>query len=392
MLVKLKAPLARRPLAGFFVLVGAVFVVALAATRTPSFNPIPWINRFSPASVMVAGLIALLCCWAISGPRSGPPRRFDQLVIVVAVVLLVMTALCVEAWLLWRIERAAFGGARGSPGAYVMPMPSLAQWIHRALGSWVSWLRALVAGLVLAGVVSPFTEVRRLSQRLVAWRGPQVWPLVAVALLVPAACAAVARIGGSLAPLAIGGSVELHDSLGYAFSVFVVALLVSMPLVFAWYGFVGERLAQRVSPLVAALVIGLAVVLPFQLAVRVAGVAPWSPDGGWQAISVLGGIAVAVPAVWLVRAARGSLIPTAVLLAAIPAGTNVVALTSSSMGVLERIGELYPCCLIVAAVLFALGGRMWRRTEAPAPPLAPDEPNPASGGYEAPVGGVGAPL
>jgi hypothetical protein len=388
MLVKAKATLARYPLAGFFALAGAAYVVCvgLLAAVSPMVAA-EWANRFSMVSAMVAGLAALACCWAISGPRSRPPRRFTQLFIVVAVVLVTMASLCVEVWLQWRMERGLFAGAGGSPGVYVMPMPSLGSWIRREVGTSVFWLRALVAGLVLAGVVSPFAAVRRLSRELIAWRGPRVWLLAAVALLVPGACAAAASLGGRLAPLAVDGSVPFRYSLSYSIAAFVTALLVNVALVFAWYGFVNARLARRVSPLVAALVIGLAIALPYQLAVRV-GLRSWFPVGGWSVLGIAGEIALAVPAVWLVRRAHGSLVPTVVLLAAVST-SEYVTWTSSNLGILGRTRELYPGCIIVAAVLFALAGRMWRRTGAPALLPTLDESNPGSDGYEASVDDVG---
>jgi hypothetical protein len=389
MLVKLRATLARHPLAGFFVLVGAACVVCVGLLAVASsMVAAEWANRFPMVTAMVAGLAALACCWAISGPRSRPPRRFTQLFIVVAVVLVTMTAMCVEVWLRWRMERSLFAAAGGSPGVYVMPLPSLDSWIHRELGTSVFWLRALVVGLVLAGVASPFAAVRRLSRELIAWRGPRVWLLAAVALLVPGACAAAASLGGRLAPLAVDGFAPFRYSLSYSTAAFVTMLLVSVPLVFAWYGFVNARLTRRVSPLVAALVIGLAIALPYQLAVRV-GLRSWLPVGGWSVLGIASEIALAVPAVWLVRKARGSLIPTAVLLAAGSTSTYAVTWISSNSGILGRTRELYPGCIVAAAVLFALAGRMWRRTEAPPSPLTFDESNPASGGYEASVDDVG---
>jgi hypothetical protein len=392
MLVKLKAALARHPLAGFFALTGAACVVyvGLVAAASPMFAN-EWANRFSMVSAMAAGLAALVCCWAISGPRSWPSRRFTQLCIVVAVVLVTMTALCVEVWLQWRMERGLFAGVGGSPGVHVMPMPSLGSWIHRELGSTLPWLRALVAGLVLAGVASPFTAVRRLARALVSWRGRRVWLLVAVALLVPGVCVAAARIGGSLAPLAVDGFVSVHYSASYSVAAFVTALLINVPLVFAWYGFVGERLARRASPLVAGLVIGLALVLPSQLAVRIVdrSVGLSGLNYAWYDLTLMGAIAVAVLAVWLVRKARGSLVPTVVLIAAVSTGANYVTWTSLNYGILVRARELYPACLIVVAVSFALAGRMWRRTEAPPSPLTFDESSPLHRGYDVVVKDLG---
>lgn len=392
MVVKLKATLARYPLAGFFVLVGAACVVCVGFLAVASsMVAAEWANRFPMVSAMVAGLAALACCWAISGPRSRPPRRFTQLFIVIAVVLVTMTGLCVEVWLQWRMERSLFAAAGRSPNVYVMSMPSLGSWIHRELGTSVFWLRALVAGLVLAGVASPFAAVRRLSRELIAWRGPRVWLLAAVALLVPGACAAAATVGGRLAPLAVDGSFPLlRYSLSYSIAAFVTMLLVSVPLVFAWYGFVNARLAGRVSPLVAALVIGLAIALPYQLAVRV-GFRSWLPVGGWSVLGIASEIAMAVPAVWLVRKAHGSLIPAAVLLAAVSTSTYAVTLTSSNSGILGRTRELYPGCIVAAAVLFALAGRMWRRTEAVASPPEPDESGPLCGSCDVVVRDVTMP-
>jgi hypothetical protein len=334
-------------------------------------------------SAMVAGLAALVCCWAVSGSRSWPPRRFTQLCIVVAVVLVTMTALCVEVWLRWRMDRGLFAGAGGSPGVYGPPPPSLASWIHGELGTSILWLRALVAGLVLAAVVSPFAAARRLARALVSWRGRRVWLLVGVALLVPGVCAAAARIGGSLAPLASDGSEPIHYSVSYPVVTFVTTLLISVPLVFAWYGFVGERLARRVSPLVTGLAIGLALVLPSQFAMRIVdhSLGLSGLNYAWYDLTLLSAIAVAVLGVWLARKARGSLLPTAVLLAAVSAGTDVIAWTSSNYGILSSTRELYPSCIIVAAVLFAVGGRMWRRTETATPPPEPDESSPAPGSY-----------
>jgi hypothetical protein len=343
-------------------------------------------NRFPMVSAMVAGLVALVCCWATSGPRSWPPQRFTQLFIVVAVVLVTMAVLSVNVGLEWRMQRGFFA-AGGSPG---VSWPSLGSWIHRELGTSVLWLRALVVGLVLAGVASPFAAVRRLSRRLIEWRGRRVWLLVAVALLVPAACAVAANVGGRLAPLHVDGPAQFRNSLSYSIAQFLTLLLVNVPLVFAWYGFVDDRLARRVSPLISALAIGLATTLPYQLEVRVG--LGWFGGGGWYVLSVLGQIALAVPAVWLVRKARGSLVPTAVLLAAIPAGTNIVFWISSTSGNLVRAQELYSGGIIGAAVLFALVGRMRRRPAAPPSLLTLDEPRPAAGGYGVSVDDISAPL
>jgi hypothetical protein len=382
--IKLKATLAHHPLACFFALVGAAWVVyiGLMAVASPMVAN-DWANRFRIVSAMVAGLVALACCWAISGPRSRPAQRFTQLFIVVAVVLVTMAILCVNVWLAWRMEKSVFAAAYG--GSPDPSWPSLSSLIHRELGDWFLWLRALVVGLVLAGVASPFAAVYRQARRLIEWRGHRVWLLVAVALLVPAACAIAAGVGGRLAPLPGDGSTTFRYSLSYIVADFVILLLVNVPLVFAWYGFVGDQLGRRVSPLVAALVIGLAVTLPYQIEVRVG--LGWFGGGGWYVLSVLGQIALAVPALWLARKARGSLVPTAVLLAAIPAGTNVISWISSASGTLHRADELYSGGIIAAAVLFALIGHLWRRPDAPPSLLELDEPHPLPGSEPSPLPG-----
>ena len=211
-----------------------------------------WINRFSSVSFMVVGLVALACCWAISGPPTGRPpvhsalhrrrrraRDHDRPMR--------------EVWLAVRMELDPC--RRGSPGADCPPTPSAACWIHRELGDSILWLRALVAGLVLAGAVSPFADVRRLTRTLVAWRGPRIWLLAGVAFLVPAACAAAAEFAASRAAGRTRAS-PVPSILWLPVAIFVVALLMNMPLVFAWFGFVDGRLARLVSPLVVGLVIG----------------------------------------------------------------------------------------------------------------------------------------
>jgi hypothetical protein len=387
MLIKLKATLAQHPLAWFFALVGAAWVVyiGLVAVASPGFAMI-WTDRFFRVNTMVAGLVALVCCWAISGPRSTPPRRFTQLFIVVAVVLATMALWTVNIWLSLRMQAAAMDAGHGdSPG---FSWSLLHDAFHRERSDSVGWLSALVVGLVLAGVASPFAAVRRLARRLIDWRGRRVWLLVAVALLVPVACALAGAVGGRLAPLAVDGFISFHYTLSYCVADFVTLLLVSVPLVFAWYGFVDDRLARRVSPLAAALVIGLAFNLPYQLELRVGG--GWFGLGGWYVVSVLGQIALAVPALWLARKARGSLVPTAVLLAATPLGAYLMSWIGSNQ--FQRAEEFYFVGIIVAAVLFALLGRMWRKPDAPPALLTLDEPHPLPGGYDVVVHDVSVTL
>ena len=95
MLVKLKGALTQHPLAGFFGLVGAAYLVfvGVVLAQQSSFEALPLLNRYSTVRVAVTGLVALLCCWVSSGPPTRPPRRFTQLFIVAVVVLIRMAAL-----------------------------------------------------------------------------------------------------------------------------------------------------------------------------------------------------------------------------------------------------------------------------------------------------------
>ncbi len=382
MVTNLKTTLARRPLVWFLVLAAAAYVAytafGLLVTRWSLNDPL-WEHRFRSVSVAVVGLIALVCCWAVSSPRSRPPRRRAQLYIVVGVAVLTMTALCVQVWLLWRAEVAEFPD-------YATLGITLAREIHNALVSAPTWLLALVAGLVLAGVESRFSVVRRTSRALVAWRGPRVWLFAAVAVLLPAACFLVATVGTRLGSGG-GRRIDMFHTFHapYQGVSFVALLLTNVPLVFAWYGFVAERLARRASPLVAGLVIGLAVTLPYQLVIQLAALR----SGGGLALAdarydlqIAGAIAIAVPAVWLVRKARGSLVPTALLLAIVSVGSSIAGWNASSAQGWIRAEELYQGSVVAAAVLITVAGRLWRRTEA-APPLpAPDESHPAGGGAD----------
>jgi len=168
-----------------------------------------------------------------------------------------------------------------------------------------------------------------------------------------------------------------------------------VPLVFAWYGFVAERLAGRLSPLLVALLVGCAFTLPLVLATRIIDARDGLADffssltsySAAEGLGILGSIAVAIPGVWLARKARGSLLPTAVLLCATRVGVFVAIWASPTGASYTRIQEVYDAAVIVAAVLVAVGGRMWRRPEttslpALASPPALHEPSPAPGDYE----------
>jgi heme A synthase len=97
--------------------------------------------------------------------------------------------------------------------------------------------------------------------------------------------------------------------------------------------------------------------------------------------------------IWLTRRARGSLLPTTVLFAAYLAGPSIAAWTSSSASRESSAYQLYLVGFIIAAALFVVAGRMWRRPEAaPTPPALDLSRPPAPGGYEVVVRDVDMPF
>jgi hypothetical protein len=355
-----KTPLARRPLVWFFALTGAVYLVSVgfAATHQGSFGflgPV-WLNRLHSASWLVIGTVTLLCCRAISAPRDRPPRRLVQLSIAVVVTLLVVTVRSLEIWVEWFAFRVTTVQANS-------PVPLE---VRRQLHDVPSWLQALSVGLVMAGTVSSFPFIREKVRALVAWRAAHILRLAGLALLVPAACAAGAALSVLLIAAIDGSPLTFHPLFSWVGVEFVMGALLNVPLVFAWYGFVAERLLGRLSPLFTALVVGLAWFVPYQLgwwAIN-ARVGNWVPYDLPMALTIVSNVALAVPAVWFMRKARGSLLPTLLFLAAGTAGSGVVQWSGSSETSYVRAGEIYPTALVVVAVLFAVLGHMWQRPEA----------------------------
>ena len=358
MLAEPKTSLARRPLIWFFMLTGAAYVASIGFAATQQDMGLPdqdWLNRLHQTSWLVIALVALVCCRAISGPQDRPPRRVAQLSIAVAVTLLVMATFALESWVQWLV----YGVGTVEHRSW------LSVELRHLLGHAPSWLQALSVGVVLAGALSPFPVIRKTARALVAWRSPRIWRLAGLALLVPAASAASAVIVVVLIAAIEGRPLTFHHVFSWIGVEFVTLALLNVTLVFAWYGFVAERLLGRLSPLLTALVVGLASVMPYQVGWWVvnARVGNWLPYDLPIALSVVGQVALAVPAVWLVRKAGGSLLPTVLLLAGGMVGTGVATWTGWSQSSLAGASEIYPAALVVAAALFAVLGRMWQRPE-----------------------------
>ena len=399
---RLKTALARRPLVGFFALGGAAWAVyvCVAIARPHDWDwTRDWSAYASPLSHVALGLVALVCCWAVSGRPDKRPRRLTQLFIVVAVTVLAMGVTILRTWITWRWLRAV-GAAEASSSAthtfIVGSVPSLASMIHSDLRNVLTWLTALTVGLVIGGVVSPYAVVRRNARSLVEVRSARVWGAVGLALLAVAACVVVTRIGAAFVR-ANGSSdipVTLVHPISYIAVGFVWRLLLVTTTAYAWYGFVARRLEGRLSPLVVGLLIGLGLALPSLLAFWIDNTVLgegliwiWSRS---VAISVGGDLALAVIGVWLARCARGSLLPTLLLFAAFPAGAEIAARTSSTTRESWAI-QHYSIAIVVAAVAFVVVGRMWRRPEAAAAPTS-GTPTPDPGSYEVVVHDVSMPL
>jgi len=103
-------------------------------------------------------------------------------------------------------------------------------------------------------------------------------------------------------------------------------LLMSIPFVFAWYGFAAEGLMQRVAPLIAGLAIGLLTELPFQLAPPI-GQSHWRLVQRYMAtgdlLNLAYSAAVAVTLMWLIQRPRGSLLPAVLFVASVKVASDV---------------------------------------------------------------------
>ena len=370
MIERLRAALAQRPLAWFFALAGVAFAgfVTFAATRPYGFGQV-WLNRFHDASRLVVVPIAVACLWAVGGPADKRPRRPAQILLIVGGAVLVMVVACIQLWAQWRALNLRLDE----------PWFSLSAEIRRQLRDPWSWSNALAVGLVLGATVSPLPAVRRGALALVKAHAHRVWLLVAVSLLVPAACVAAARVGVLFVRLSGGASGRSALTLIGAQA--LGQLLWYVPVVFVFYGFVAERLQMRLSPLATGLVLAATVSGSYQLGwwvvnVRLGDLYPYDARILLWACAQA---AVALPAVWLARRA-GSLLPAWLLLATSGTGLSVVEWMNASQSRMAKAEDLYCLATIAAAAVFVVAGHMWRRPEAPLPTAA----------YTAPGGPVAA--
>jgi hypothetical protein len=409
MLGKLKTELARYPLSAFLaVAIAAPFVIgALSTVRARWPLPGPGVH-VGDLGASIAGLAALVCCWALSKPdlrRRSPQTR---LVIVAAVTASCLVLLVAKALLL---QLALFGHVTA---AIVRGLPVGTE-SRAILSSPTNWLAAIAAGVVLSGVVSSWDVVRRLARSLIAWREPGVPRLMLVALLAPAALAVFAVAGAHVAPA--GGSTSwasgpttyllggpaldtLRSSPAYAAVNLLCLLGLGMPGVLAWYGFAAERLGRRLSPLVVGVLIGLATALPVVVVKRLLDIhfGVSSPYLVGAPLAVALNVAVAVLAVWLTRRAQGSLLPAALLLTSVTVAGYGALWTGAAGAQGARAATIYVWATIVFVAAVTLLGRLWQRSSAgPTPAAAAPAPGapgpaPAPGSFEVVVRDLGMPL
>jgi hypothetical protein len=392
---KVREAVARFPSAAFFLLwvVALVAAMLLILGRSSPIQAFAWLDHFGAFATAAAGLAALACSWALSDTSRSPSRPALRLAIGLAATLATVALLVVRALLLSRSlvvhEPAAGPGGLGSTSVVLIrgELPSTAQQVRDVVIQPVTWLEAIVVGVVVSGVVSPSAVVRRFGRALVAWRRPRVLVCGVLALVLGALPAAVATIGANHA---VSGDASLPIYRGsplYAVVSFLCVILLGMPLVFAWYGFAAERLQTRVPALVAGLMIGLATSAPSLVASEVVH----SHFGFSMSYSVspvllvAAATGVALVAVWLNRTARDSLLPSVLLLASIATGryvTNVWSSASAAWWVWS--------CVVLGGVV-TVGARLWQRNEpADLKPLSPAATS-AAPDYEVVVKDLGMP-
>jgi len=363
-----KTVIARFPLAIFFVLWSGTLIVFTLVTAGGSFTPqvmprvISWLDSVGPLATAAAALAALLCAWAISDPVRRPARPALRAVIALAVAIASVVLMVAQALLLSR----SFVGVLpplSNPSKLATAvlksgdLPSTAQQVRSVITEPVTWLRAMPAGIVLSGLISPSSAVRRIAGAVVAWRPRGVLLRGMLALLLGALPAAVAVIGIRNAATMGTGHFVYRGSLSYGAIHFLCQLLLGVSLAFAWYGFVAERLRRWMPPLAIALVIGLATSAP-SLAVRqivsfhVGFTESYSVS---PVLLVAAGTGMAFVAVWLTQTASASLLPALLFLAAESAAAYVVSFWFSASDTTWSWA-----CVVLGGVV-AVAGRMWRR-------------------------------
>ena len=372
---RLSREIARYPLGAFascllVALAAYVFAVLVVPASPGAFDM--WSAGAGRFSAAAAGLVALLCCGVAdradehgaTSTEAGLRRPLVALGLTAATLAL----LCARGLLLARYL--------GDPTI------TLGDAVRTVLTDPTTWVAGLATGAVLAAVAAP-GAAGRLARSFVDVRRRRVQVLIAVALLVPAGVVLgslvfVRALPGATPSSVMAGAPLLgvgdplsaaaqRDPLPYAMAGLVCTLLLAVPLVFAWYGYAAPRLERRLSPLSVGVVIGAATAASSlaltQVVYRHYDIS--ASHGIGVGFALVGDVALAVLAVRLRQLARGSLLPSAVLLAT--ASTAFWAFAWWPGAVRGRVvtGEkAYAWALIGLAVVVVAQASLWRRDTA----------------------------
>jgi len=219
-----------------------------------------------------------------------------------------------------------------------------------------SWaLAAAALAYLLACWFSPTAALRELVRPLLPGKRSLlpclfavVWPLLSYGLAMAAGHIWPQSYDafGSPPPSYLTYLSMLWFELPYAFS----GLMLGLPVVIVWYGFVARRLQGRLSPLLIALPLSL--------------IASWGSIDGSVALGIAGSYAMVLVALALFRRSHGNLLPLVLLFTIAPVA-NIAALWSVRL----QTGLAYDITLIglqwLAAGVFVVTGGLWRRPARP---------------------------
>jgi membrane protease YdiL (CAAX protease family) len=340
-----------------------------------------WLHRHPVAAYMTLAYAFSWTIWLLGAAVSGGQRELLNALVIVGAFGPPLSAMLVAALLdprpsgvPWPRQAAVFTGAL-VVFALVLRIAQLEPHLAAVYLSYpvVNALVVVLAACIVTGHVAPQQGVRTLLQPLGTWRVGWRWYAISL-LLFPLTVLlgnGLWRLLGHPLPPA---PYQPEGWLGY---------LISVPLIFGfvtvyggalkeepgWRGLAQRQLQAQVSPLVAALIIGVAWALwhtPLQFTYYGGGLAA---VGLRVVVNTLSAIVYA----WLYNRTGGSLLPVILL-----HGAN------NTMSVFLPItAPVYLLAAVLPAVLVVLD-RMWRRLPAGVP-LAPLVAAPTTGSPTAPL-------
>lgn len=346
--MNVRGRLARWPLAGFLV-VAVVGTLVLALGEGVGIS--------SDYSIVVTGLAALLFCWACSARGDGPGRPILRLTIVIA-VFVVNLALAA-----WSLEHFRNDHVPSFESSYA---DAIREVLHPDFSSWLPvWLEGLVAGLILGCVWSASDGPRDLVRTLVSWVPGRTGRLLAVLLVVPLAIALCSILVTRATRVQGWAVIPYRASATETVIIFLMLLVTSTTLTFAWFGFAAPRLARTLPPLFIGVLVGVAVELPGLVAMVKSVAAHDLPRRGVvvdELPALAFAVAISIIALWLTRLTPHSLLPVLVFMAAVFAAHGVAfTFAGATFESAWRSSDIYRWAVSGVAVLVVLQGRMWRR-------------------------------